>query len=160
MIQKKPIQVKYMEINNSSGPSTDYQIDMENALLISLRTEAEKHQGSELVQLFYFNFLLSLINRLYDLYCNLDGEDSLLLTPINGKKGRVESEDPTTVSKAGTAQQEDDGVNDDKVEEYWSSDHHKFEWSGYMQSLNPRSWHALGLGVPESFLSKGWYCAI
>lgn len=93
------------------------------------------------------------------MYCNLDGEDSLLLTPINGKKGRVESEDPTTVSKAGTAQQEDDDVNDDKVEEYWSSDHHKFEWSGYMQSLNPRSWHALGLGVPESFLSKGWYCA-
>ena len=53
-------------------------------------------------------------------------------------------------------QQEDDEMNDDKVEEYWSSDHHKFEWSSYMQSLNPRSWHALGLGVPESFLSKGW----
>lgn len=52
MIQKKPIQVKYMEINNSSGPSTGSQIDMENALLISLRTETEKHQGSELVQLF------------------------------------------------------------------------------------------------------------
>lgn len=83
-----------------------------------------------------------------------DGEDSLLPTPIEGKKGRVESEDLTSVSKAGTAQQKDDDVNDDKVEEYWSSDHHKFEWSGYMQSLNPRSWHALGIGVPESFLSK------
>ena len=55
-------------------------------------------------------------------------------------------------------QEDDDDVNDDKVEEYWSSNHHKFEWSDYMQSLNPRSWHALGLGVPESFLSKGWCC--
>ena len=82
----------------------------------------------------------------------------MLLTPVKGKKARVESEDFTAVSKAGAAQQEDDDVNDDKVEEYWSSDHHKFEWSDYMQSLNPRSWHALGLGVPESFLSKGWCC--
>ena len=50
---------------------------------------------------------------------------------------------------------EDD--DDDKVMEYWGSDHHKFEWSGYMQSVDPRSWHTLGLGVPESFLSKGQY---
>ena len=52
---------------------------------------------------------------------------------------------------------ENDDDDDDKVVEYWGSDHHKFEWSGYMQSLDPRSWHALGLGVPESFLSKGQY---
>lgn len=49
---------------------------------------------------------------------------------------------------------DDDDDDDDKVADYWDSDHHKFEWSGYMQSLDPRSWHALGLGVPESFLSK------
>ena len=49
-----------------------------------------------------------------------------------------------------------DDDDDDQVAEYWSSDHHKFEWSGYMQTLDPRSWHALGLGVPESFLLRGW----
>lgn len=47
-----------------------------------------------------------------------------------------------------------DDDNQDMVGEYWSSEHHKFEWSDYMQSLDPLSWHALGLGVPESFLSK------
>ena len=53
-------------------------------------------------------------------------------------------------------EEEDDAFDDDdEVEAYWGSDHHKFEWSGYMQSLDPRSWHALGLGVPESFLSRG-----
>ena len=59
--------------------------------------------------------------------------------------------------------EEDDDVNDDynddgnqdMVAEYWSSDHHKFDWSGYMENLDPLSWHSLGLGIPESFLSKG-----
>lgn len=59
--------------------------------------------------------------------------------------------------------EEDDDMNDDHgndddsqdmVAEYWSSDHHKFDWSGYMQNLDPLSWHSLGLSVPESFLSK------
>lgn len=59
------------------------------------------------------------------------------------------------VSKMDAVEEEDDVFNDDdEVEAYWGSDHHKFEWSGYMQSLDPRSWHALGLGVPESFLSR------
>ena len=60
--------------------------------------------------------------------------------------------------------EEDDDLNDDHgndddnqdmVAEYWSSDHHKFDWSGYVQNLDPLSWHSLGLSVPESFLSKG-----
>ena len=65
--------------------------------------------------------------------------------------GKVEEEDD--LNSDGEYHDKDDG--DDKVTEYWDSDHHKFEWSGYMQSLDSRSWHALGLGVPESFLSKG-----
>ena len=62
-------------------------------------------------------------------------------------------------SQMNTVEKEDDVFiddDDDKVEVYWDSDHHKFEWSDYMQSLDPRSWHALGLSVRESFLSKGW----
>ena len=85
-----------------------------------------------------------------------DGEDSSLPTPIKDRTGKEGHEVLTAVSKADIMRQEDDDMDDDKVAEYWSSDHHKFEWSGYMQSLNPRSWHALGLGVPESFLAKGW----
>ncbi|XP_078346975.1 uncharacterized protein LOC144632253 isoform X2 [Oculina patagonica] len=84
-----------------------------------------------------------------------DGVDSSLSTPNKVRTGKEGYEDLKAVSKTGTVKQgDDDDVDDDKVAEYWSSDHHKFEWSGYMQSLNPRSWHALGLGVPESFLAK------
>ena len=75
--------------------------------------------------------------------------------PIKRKTDRVWPGDLTAISKADTVKEEGDDMNDDKVVEYWSSAHHKFEWSCYMQSLDPRSWHALGLGVPESFLSKG-----
>lgn len=92
-----------------------------------------------------------------------DEEDSLLQTPIKGRAGSKDRhEDLTVLSKADTVKQEDDDDDNDendKVAKYWTSDHHKFEWSDYMQSLNPRSWHALGLGVPESFLSKGW-CSV
>ena len=73
-------------------------------------------------------------------------------------------EDVTAASKMNAVEEEDDVFVDtddeDKVEAYWGSDHHKFEWSDYMQSLDPRSWHALGLGIPESFLSKGWYSTV
>lgn len=59
------------------------------------------------------------------------------------------------ISTADTRNEEGENMDDDdKVAEYWNSDHHKFEWSNYMQSLDSRSWHALGLGVPESFLSR------
>ncbi|KAJ7376449.1 HEAT repeat containing 9 [Desmophyllum pertusum] len=78
-----------------------------------------------------------------------DGDDSPPPTPFKSQTVEQGPEDLTSVSRIGTVKHEDD-----KVEEYWGSDHHKFEWSGYMQSLDPRSWHALGLGVPESFLSK------
>ena len=62
------------------------------------------------------------------------------------------------ISTADTRNEEGENMDDDdKVAEYWNSDHHKFEWSNYMQSLDSRSWHALGLGVPESFLSRGQY---
>ena len=63
------------------------------------------------------------------------------------------------ISTAGTRNEEGENMDDDddKVAEYWNSDHHKFERSNYMQSLDSRSWHALGLGVPESFLSRGQY---
>ncbi|CAH3196062.1 unnamed protein product [Porites evermanni] len=68
------------------------------------------------------------------------------------------SQDVTAASRINAVEEEDDVFVDtddeDKVEAYWGSDHHKFEWSDYMQSLDPRSWHALGLGIPESFLSK------
>ena len=40
-------------------------------------------------------------------------------------------------------------------DEYWDMAHHKFEWSDYVQALDPRSWHALGIAVQESFISKG-----
>ena len=43
----------------------------------------------------------------------------------------------------------------DATEQYWQSEHHKFLWSEYMQNLDLRSWHALGLCVPETFLPKG-----
>ena len=68
------------------------------------------------------------------------------------------------IGEEGILNEEDDDMNDDHgndddsqdmVAEYWSSDHHKFDWSGYMQNLDPLSWHSLGLSVPESFLSKG-----
>ena len=68
------------------------------------------------------------------------------------------------IGEEGILNEEDDDLNDDRgndddsqdmVAEYWSSDHHKFDWSGYMQNLDPLSWHSLGLSVPESFLSKG-----
>lgn len=59
------------------------------------------------------------------------------------------------ISTADTRNEEVENMDDDdKVAQYWNSDHHKFEWSNYMQSLDSRSWHALGLGVPESFLSR------
>lgn len=67
---------------------------------------------------------------------------------------KVEEEDDLNLDGEYPGDDDDDD-DDDKVADYWDSDHHKFEWSGYMQSLDPRSWHALGLGVPESFLSKG-----
>lgn len=40
-------------------------------------------------------------------------------------------------------------------EEYWDMDHHKFEWSDFMMNFDPRSWHALGIVVADSFLNKG-----
>lgn len=49
----------------------------------------------------FFYFFLLFINRFYDLYCNLDGEDFLFLIFINGKKGRVEFEDFIIVLKVG-----------------------------------------------------------
>lgn len=49
----------------------------------------------------FFYFFLLFINRFYDLYRNLDGEDFLFLIFINGKKGRVEFEDFIIVLKVG-----------------------------------------------------------
>ncbi|XP_031566624.1 uncharacterized protein LOC116301673 [Actinia tenebrosa] len=47
-----------------------------------------------------------------------------------------------------------DVLDEEERDEYWDMDHHKFEWSDYMQTLDPRSWHALGIAVQESFISK------
>jgi len=38
------------------------------------------------------------------------------------------------------------------VDKYWSSDHHRFEWTNFMQKLDPMSWHALAISHPDSFL--------
>ena len=42
------------------------------------------------------------------------------------------------------------------VDKYWSSDHHRFEWTNFMQKLDPMSWHALAISHPDSFL-KGTF---
>lgn len=47
-----------------------------------------------------------------------------------------------------------DSQENDK-EKYWDSDHHKFEWCDYMINQDDRSWHALGIAVQDSFISKG-----
>ncbi|XP_022795449.1 uncharacterized protein LOC111334030 [Stylophora pistillata] len=79
-----------------------------------------------------------------------DTEDS-----PESKTDPVKSGGLKEISTAVSRKEESENMeDDDKVAEYWHSDHHKFEWSNYMQSLDARSWHALGLGVPESFLSK------
>ena len=48
------------------------------------------------------------------------------------------------------------GENDDEVEKYWKSDHHRFEWpDANVQLRSPLSWHSLGLPVQDSFIAKG-----
>ncbi|XP_048586583.1 uncharacterized protein LOC5504792 isoform X2 [Nematostella vectensis] len=42
----------------------------------------------------------------------------------------------------------------EEEEDYWEMDHHRFQWSEYMQNLDPRSWHALGLAMQDTFLVK------
>jgi hypothetical protein len=56
------------------------------------------------------------------------------------------------MSKEAELQQESE---DRDSSEYWDMDHHKFHWSNYMQAMDPRSWHALGIAVQDSFISKG-----
>ena len=47
-------------------------------------------------------------------------------------------------------------TDDDAADKYWKSDHHKFEWPDLdVQQRAPLSWHALGLPVQDSFVSKG-----
>ena len=85
--------------------------------------------------------------------CLLDTEGSPKSKTDRARLGNLRA-----ISTADTRNEEGENMDDDdKVAEYWNSDHHKFEWSNYMQSLDSRSWHALGLGVPESFLSRGQY---
>ena len=38
------------------------------------------------------------------------------------------------------------------VDDYWNSDHHRFEWTNFMQKLDPLSWHSLAISHPDSFL--------
>ena len=49
-----------------------------------------------------------------------------------------------------------DENDDDEVEKYWKSDHHRFEWPDTnVQMRSPLSWHSLGLPVQDSFIAKG-----
>ena len=43
-------------------------------------------------------------------------------------------------------------IKSDMVDDYWNSDHHRFEWTNFMQKLDPLSWHALAISYPDSFL--------
>lgn len=46
--------------------------------------------------------------------------------------------------------------DDDEVEKYWKSEHHRFEWpDANVQLRSPFSWHSLGLPVQDSFIAKG-----
>ena len=62
-----------------------------------------------------------------------------------GQAHKVEEEDEEFEENAEAA----DGLG------YWKMDHHKFEWSDFMMNYDPRSWHALGIVVPNSFLNRG-----
>lgn len=53
------------------------------------------------------------------------------------------SQDTSTSLTSGTSS---------KADEYWNSDHHRFEWTNFMQNLDPLSWHALAISYPDSFL--------
>lgn len=56
-------------------------------------------------------------------------------------------------SKIFLVENDDD---DDEVEKYWKSDHHRFEWPDTnVQLRSPLSWHSLGLPVQDSFIAKG-----
>ncbi|XP_065066138.1 uncharacterized protein LOC135692046 isoform X2 [Rhopilema esculentum] len=41
------------------------------------------------------------------------------------------------------------------VDYYWNSDHHRFEWTNFMQKQDPLSWHALAISYPDTFLKQG-----
>eukprot|EP00794_Sanderia_malayensis_P009086 gene9085-10055_t len=54
-----------------------------------------------------------------------------------------------------SVKQRSEAETKDKVTDYWTSDHHRFEWVNFIQSLNPLSWHSLAISYPDSFLKKG-----
>ena len=46
--------------------------------------------------------------------------------------------------------------DEDGVDRYWKSDHHRFEWPDVsVRQRSPLSWHSLGLPVQDSFIAKG-----